>query len=68
MTTSSQPERDQLSRRSTDGLSQHDDSQFIMPSLQVPQRRPFSVSGKSVGKLKILVAGPPGEPDIVEHC
>lgn len=66
--TSSQPERDQLSRRSTDGQSQHDDSQFIMPSLQVPQRRPFSLSGKSVGKLKILIAGPPGKPDKVEHC
>ncbi|KAF4123300.1 Septin [Geosmithia morbida] len=31
--------------------------QFIMPSLAVPQRRPFSEAGKSVGKLKIFVAG-----------
>lgn len=57
---SSQPESEHLSGRSTDAESQHDDSQFIMPSLQVPQRRPFSLSGKSVGKLKILIAGPPG--------
>lgn len=58
---SSQSESEQFSGRSTGGLSQHDDSQLIMPSLQVPQRRPFSISGKSVGKLKILIAGSPGE-------
>ena len=32
--------------------------QFIMPSLAVPQRRPFSDTGKAIGKLKILLAGP----------
>lgn len=35
--------------------------QLIMPSLAVPQRRPFSEAGKSVGKLKLLVAGSEGE-------
>jgi hypothetical protein len=39
-----------------------------MPSLAVPQRRPFSLSGKSVGKLKILVAGGPGKIDIVDFA
>lgn len=64
---SSQPESEHLSGRSTDAESQHGDSQFIMPSLRVPQRRPFSLSGKSVGKLKILIAGPPGKPRTTAH-
>ncbi|KAI5460065.1 hypothetical protein BGZ63DRAFT_426013 [Mariannaea sp. PMI_226] len=34
--------------------------QLIMPSLTVPRRRPFSHVGKSLGKLKIMVAGRPG--------
>ncbi|KAH8686663.1 hypothetical protein BGZ61DRAFT_43429 [Ilyonectria robusta] len=34
--------------------------QLIMPSLMVPHRRPFSHVGKSLGKLKIMVAGRPG--------
>jgi hypothetical protein len=34
--------------------------QLIMPSLAVPQRRPFSEAGKSVGKLKLLVCGSEG--------
>ncbi|KAH7313266.1 hypothetical protein B0I35DRAFT_268584 [Stachybotrys elegans] len=34
--------------------------QLIMPSLTVPRRRPFSVTGKAFGKLKVLVTGPAG--------
>ncbi|CAH0020429.1 unnamed protein product [Clonostachys rhizophaga] len=34
--------------------------QLIMPSVVVPQRRPFSEAGKSLGKLKILIAGQQG--------
>lgn len=34
--------------------------QLIMPSLTVPSRRPFSEVGKSLGKLKIMVAGRTG--------
>ncbi|KAL7918517.1 hypothetical protein ACQKWADRAFT_303901 [Trichoderma austrokoningii] len=34
--------------------------QLIMPSLTVPRRRPFSTTGKSLGKLKVLVTGPGG--------
>jgi hypothetical protein len=35
--------------------------QLIMPSLTVPRRRPFSEVGKSLGKLKIMVAGQTGK-------
>ncbi|KHO00869.1 Cell division protein GTP binding protein [Metarhizium album ARSEF 1941] len=31
--------------------------QLVMPSLTVPQRRPFSETGRSLGKLKVLVTG-----------
>lgn len=34
--------------------------QLVMPSLTVPQRRPFSETGRSLGKLKILVTGRQG--------
>lgn len=34
--------------------------QLIMPSMVVPRRRPFTNTGKSLGKLKILVAGQAG--------
>lgn len=34
--------------------------QLIMPSLSVPRRRPFSDAGRSIGKLKVLVAGQAG--------
>lgn len=38
--------------------------QLIMPSLNVPRRRPFSDAGKSIGKLKLLVAGQSGMEDL----
>jgi len=34
--------------------------QFIMPTIKMPSRRPFTARGKSVGRLKILVAGDSG--------
>ncbi|QPH16918.1 hypothetical protein C2857_001657 [Epichloe festucae Fl1] len=34
--------------------------QLVMPGLTVPQRRPFSETGRSLGKLKILVTGQAG--------
>ena len=34
--------------------------QFIMPSLHIPSRRPFTERGKHVGKLHILFAGKKG--------
>jgi hypothetical protein len=34
--------------------------QLIMPSLTMPDRRPFTERGKSMGRLKILVAGRKG--------
>jgi hypothetical protein len=38
--------------------------QLIMPSLTMPDRRPFTERGKSMGRLKILVAGRKSNP----HC
>ncbi|PWY74655.1 hypothetical protein BO83DRAFT_311578 [Aspergillus eucalypticola CBS 122712] len=35
-------------------------SQFIMPSIKMPSRRPFTSRGKSLGRFKILVAGDSG--------
>jgi len=34
--------------------------QFIMPTVLIPNRRPFTDVGKSLGRLKILCAGGPG--------
>ncbi|KAK7966984.1 uncharacterized protein PG986_001261 [Apiospora aurea] len=31
--------------------------QLVMPSIQMPSRRPFTDVGKSIGRLKVLVAG-----------
>lgn len=35
--------------------------QFVMPSIQMPTRKPFTTKGKNMGKLKVLVAGRAGE-------
>ncbi|CCC11520.1 hypothetical protein SMACR_02178 [Sordaria macrospora] len=34
--------------------------QLIMPSIKMPSRRPFTDQGKSMGRLKVLVAGDSG--------
>lgn len=34
--------------------------QLVMPSIQMPSRRPFTEVGKSIGRLKVLVAGDSG--------
>ncbi|KAL8792950.1 MAG: hypothetical protein Q9195_004447 [Heterodermia aff. obscurata] len=31
--------------------------QLIMPSIKMPSRRPFTVQGKEIGRLKVLIAG-----------
>ncbi|RDL40779.1 p-loop containing nucleoside triphosphate hydrolase [Venustampulla echinocandica] len=31
--------------------------QLVMPSIKMPSRRPFTESGKSMGRLKVLIAG-----------
>ncbi|KAG6277534.1 hypothetical protein E4U47_007050 [Claviceps purpurea] len=71
------PSFSELSRRSSPGLS-HAASvlapQLVMPSLTVPRRRSFSETGKSLGKLKILVTGQAGIgkgsliPAIAQSC
>lgn len=35
--------------------------QLVMPSIQMPTRRPFTTKGKNMGKLRVLVAGQAGE-------
>ncbi|KAE8145728.1 hypothetical protein BDV25DRAFT_164008 [Aspergillus avenaceus] len=35
-------------------------SQLVMPSIKMPSRRPFTDRGKSMGRLKLLIAGAPG--------
>lgn len=35
--------------------------QLVMPSIQMPVRRPFTDRGKNLGKLKVLVAGGVGK-------
>lgn len=34
--------------------------QLIMPSIKMPSRRPFTVQGKEIGRLKVLIAGDTG--------
>lgn len=34
--------------------------QLVMPSIQMPSRRPFTIKGKAMGKLKVMVAGESG--------
>lgn len=34
--------------------------QLVMPSIQMPARRPFTTKGKAMGKFKVLVAGENG--------
>jgi hypothetical protein len=34
--------------------------QLVMPSIQMPTRRPFTTRGKAMGKLKVMVAGETG--------
>ncbi|PWY79558.1 hypothetical protein BO70DRAFT_362726 [Aspergillus heteromorphus CBS 117.55] len=41
--------------------SDHDStSQFIMPSIKMPSRRPFTSRGKALGRFKVLIAGASG--------
>lgn len=62
MSTSSPQHRGRSTAPSSNGRSRREAApQLIMPSLAVPQRRPFSDAGKSVGKLRIMVAGQSGK-------
>lgn len=36
------------------------DPQLIMPSIKMPSRRPFTETGKAMGRLKVLIAGDSG--------
>lgn len=39
-------------------------SQFIMPSIKMPSRRPFTDRGKAMGRLKVLLAGSSSKSEI----
>ncbi|KAF7593172.1 hypothetical protein BBP40_011885 [Aspergillus hancockii] len=39
-------------------------SQLVMPSIRMPSRRPFTDRGKSLGRLKVLIAGAPAVTEI----
>jgi hypothetical protein len=42
--------------------------QLIMPTLAIPSRRPFTDTGKAMGRLKILFAGSSGKrPQSSDH-
>jgi hypothetical protein len=41
-------------------LDNRTDSQLVMPSISMPQRRPFTEAGKHLGRLKVLLAGDSG--------
>lgn len=41
-------------------VSQDSTSQLIMPSIQMPSRRPFTARGKATGRYKVLFAGASG--------
>jgi hypothetical protein len=40
--------------------SQSSFPQLVMPSIQMPSRRPFTTKGKAMGKLRVMVAGETG--------
>lgn len=42
--------------------------QLVMPSIQMPSRRPFTIKGKAMGKLKLLVAGEAGMSTNLSFC
>lgn len=42
--------------------------QLVMPSIQMPTRRPFTTKGKNMGKLKVLVAGRAGAYLPIQHA
>ncbi|KFY25183.1 hypothetical protein V493_04764, partial [Pseudogymnoascus sp. VKM F-4281 (FW-2241)] len=46
--------------QSPDVMEGSSSSQLVMPSLQMPRRRPFTDKGKNMGRLKILIAGDSG--------
>lgn len=41
--------------------------ELVMPSLQMPTRRPFTDKGRAMGKLKVLVAGESGKSHIAQY-
>lgn len=42
-------------------VNNNSSSQLVMPSLSLPSRKPFTDKGKTLGRLKIMIAGSTGE-------
>ncbi|KAI1094726.1 hypothetical protein F5B19DRAFT_444517 [Rostrohypoxylon terebratum] len=49
-----------LDHRPSNILDSGSAPQLVMPSIKMPSRRPFTETGKSLGRLKVLVAGDSG--------
>ncbi|KAI1772501.1 Septin-domain-containing protein [Hypoxylon cercidicola] len=49
-----------LDHRPSNLLDSGSAPQLVMPSLKMPSRRPFTETGKSLGRLKVLLAGDSG--------
>lgn len=46
---------------STSEVNNESTPQFVMPSIKMPSRRPFTEKGRNMGRLKVLIAGDSGE-------
>ncbi|RKF57729.1 putative heat shock protein [Erysiphe neolycopersici] len=45
---------------STSEVDSESTPQFVMPSIKMPSRRPFTEKGRNMGRLKVLIAGDSG--------
>lgn len=54
-------EGDTIDQDTAPGAAERDGSmpQLVMPSIAMPARRPFTERGRRMGRLKVMVAGPP---------
>lgn len=71
---SSEDEADDAEHDDKEGKHEEATPQLVMPSITMPSRRPFTNRGKSLGKLKIMVAGRAGVGKsslvkaMLQHC
>ncbi|KAI0123851.1 hypothetical protein BJ170DRAFT_640718 [Xylariales sp. AK1849] len=58
---SSDEEEDHVPQSSTSNMMNSGSApQLVMPSIKMPSRRPFTETGKNLGRLKVLIAGRSG--------
>ncbi|KAF2420120.1 hypothetical protein EJ08DRAFT_738698 [Tothia fuscella] len=71
---SSGDEKDDIHQKGNHGLDFSDAPELVMPSLSMPQRRPFTEKGRRMGRVKMLFAGSRGSGktslirEIVKQC